>query len=134
VILYLDSSALVKRYVDERGTAEVAAAVAGAELYATAEVSRAEISSALAKAIRTGALDADQAAAARANVHRDWAALSRVQLTEAVVANADDLAWGLGLRGYGAVQLDGVIPPPADTCSFRPEPVSGRTYTSRVPD
>jgi uncharacterized protein len=105
VILYLDSSALVKRYVEERGTAEVAGAIAGAEIFATSEVSRAEISAALAKAIRTGALEADQASVARATVHRDWAMLVRVQLTEAVVARADDLAWDLGLRGYDAVQL-----------------------------
>lgn len=105
MILYLDSSALVKRYVSERGTEEVAEAIAVAQMVGTAEVSRAETSATLAKAIRVGVLKRERAEEARESFHQDWPAMVRVQVSESVVARADDLAWDLGLRGYDAVQL-----------------------------
>ena len=35
----------------------------------------------------------------------EWVDLARLQLTEAILAQADTLAWDYGLRGYGAVHL-----------------------------
>jgi predicted nucleic acid-binding protein len=49
VILYLDASALVKRYVAEPGSAEVAALIGRAQAVGTGVVSRAEVAAALAK-------------------------------------------------------------------------------------
>jgi predicted nucleic acid-binding protein len=57
VILYLDASALGKRYVAEPGTAEVEAQVRRAEASATALISRAEGAAALARAVRARVLD-----------------------------------------------------------------------------
>jgi predicted nucleic acid-binding protein len=105
VILYLDSSALVKRYVLEEGSMVVTDAIAEAEMIATSVVTRAEISGAFAKSIRTGLLSWDEASAARRSAHDDWPSLIRVQLNEAVALKADELAWEFGLRGYDAVQL-----------------------------
>ena len=48
MILYLDASALVKRYVTERGSRETADVCAKAEIVATSLVSRAEVAAALA--------------------------------------------------------------------------------------
>ena len=59
MILYLDASALVKRYVAERGSDEVIALMAGADAAATSLVSRAEVAAALARAVRLGALDGE---------------------------------------------------------------------------
>jgi predicted nucleic acid-binding protein len=105
VILYLDASALVKRYVRERGSSDVAAALSAAQVVGTAVISRVETSAALAKSVRTGTLT-DQAAASALQVFRsEWPALVRVQTTESLVARADELAWQLGLRGYDALHL-----------------------------
>jgi predicted nucleic acid-binding protein len=105
MILYLDASALVKRYVAEAGAEEVAQAVAEADVIGTSLISRAETAAALAKAVRTGALTR-QAAASTLQVFRsEWPDLVRVQATEMLVARADILAWELGLRGYDAVHL-----------------------------
>jgi predicted nucleic acid-binding protein len=71
----------------------------------TALISRAEISAALGKAVRVGALAHEEAMAALQVVRAEWGSLVRIQITEAVVARADDLAWGRGLRGYDAVHL-----------------------------
>jgi len=57
MILYLDASALVKRYVTEPGSSEVSEAINRAEMAGTALVSRAEVAAALAKAAR-GNVDA----------------------------------------------------------------------------
>ena len=105
MILYLDASALVKRYVAEPGTAEVAEAVVDAEAVGTSIISRAETIAALAKAIRIGVLEHDDASTAAQVFHSEWPRLIRVQATETLIARADTLAWELGLRGYDSVHL-----------------------------
>jgi predicted nucleic acid-binding protein len=105
VILYLDASALVKRYVAEDGSADVATVIRGARLTATTVVSRAEVNAALAKAVRIGLATRDDAAAGLADFEADWSDLIRLAVSEAAVARAAALAWSQGLRGYDAVHL-----------------------------
>lgn len=105
MILYLDASALVKRYVAEAGSADVAAAIAEARLLATAIISRAEVTAALAKAVRLGLATRNDAAAGLADFEADWPDLIRLEVSEAVVARAASVAWQQGLRGYDAVHL-----------------------------
>jgi predicted nucleic acid-binding protein len=105
MILYLDASALVKRYVAEPGSAEVADTIAEAGVVGTSLISRAEMSGALGKAVRVGALTREAAASALQVFRSEWPNLVRVQATEMLVARADGLAWELGLRGYDAVHL-----------------------------
>jgi len=105
MILYLDASALVKRYVAEAGSAEVGSAISQAVLKGTALISRAEIAAAFGKAVRVGALKQEEALAALQVFRNDWIDLVRIQMTEMVIARADLLAWDHGLRGYDAVQL-----------------------------
>jgi predicted nucleic acid-binding protein len=105
MILYLDASALVKRYVAELGLTEVGEVIARATVTSTALISRAEVVAALAKAVRLGALTPEEALASLQVFRQEWPDLVRVQITETVVAHADTLAWEHGLRGYGAVHL-----------------------------
>jgi uncharacterized protein len=105
VILYLDASALVKRYVAEAGSTQVNQAIASAEIVGTALISRAEVAAALAKAVRVKALALDKARASLESFRRDWLDLVRIQTTEVLVARGDALAWEHTLRGYDAVQL-----------------------------
>lgn len=105
MIVYLDASALVKRYVREAGSSEVGELIAGATLAGTAVITRAEVAAALAKAVRMGALGRDEAAVALEAFRRQWADFVRLQLGEATIVLADALAWEHGLRGYDAVHL-----------------------------
>ena len=105
MILYVDTSALVKRYIAELGTAEVTQAIAGAEVVGTSIIARAEMAAALAKAVRMSVLARDAADAALQVFRSEWPRLVRVQATEMLVARADALAWEWGLRGYDAVHL-----------------------------
>jgi len=71
VILYLDSSAIVKQYIAESGSFETQRAVAESEMNGTTVVSRAEVTAALRKAVRVGAvLDKDARTAVRSFHHR----------------------------------------------------------------
>jgi predicted nucleic acid-binding protein len=105
MIVYLDASALVKRYIGEIGSAEVNHLVGETDVLGTAVISRAEVAAALAKAVRVGLVDSDEAGAALQVFYNEWNDLVRVQLTEMVVTRAGGLAWEHGLRGYDSVHL-----------------------------
>jgi uncharacterized protein len=105
VIAYLDASALVKRYLVERGSRETIELTSQAELIATSIISRAEVAAGLAKAVRTRLVRLDVARSAQRLFTGDWLDLVRVPVTEALVERAEALAWEHGLRGYDAVQL-----------------------------
>src|SRR5215469_10696236 len=105
MIVYLDASALVKRLLIERGSPETNTLTDQADLVATSMISRAEVASALAKAVRTALVTSDLARTAQRAFDRDWRDLVRVPVTETLVEQAQALAWEHGLRGYDAVQL-----------------------------
>jgi predicted nucleic acid-binding protein len=105
VIVYLDASALVKRYILERGSQETIALMADSEMPATSIISRAEVAAALAKAVRAGLVKDEVGRNAQQRVARDWPDMVRVPVTEALVERAEVLAWEHGLRGYDSVQL-----------------------------
>jgi predicted nucleic acid-binding protein len=105
VIAYLDASALVKRYVAERGSRETADLCARADVVATSLVSRAEVAAALAKAVRLGIVEPEKGRKAQRTFASQWPDFAKVPVTEALIARAEALAWDFGLRGYDAVQL-----------------------------
>ena len=105
MIAYLDASALVKRYVAEVGSSEVNGLIGVAEALGTAVISRAEVSAALARAVRVKSVSKDAGTSALRAFTADWDNLIRLQLTEVLVARAAALAWEHGLRGYDAVHL-----------------------------
>lgn len=109
MIVYLDASALVKRYVSEAGSTEVNTLIAGTSAVGTAAVSRAEVASALAKAVRMKLLSRKEAASALRFFNSEWESLIRLQLTEVLISHAATLAWEHGLRGYDAVHLAAAI-------------------------
>jgi predicted nucleic acid-binding protein len=105
LIVYLDSSAIVKRYVSETGSADVESLVADATTIGTSVVSRAEVAAAFAKAARVGLLTRETAMDALGAFVAHWPHLLRLQFSEALGARAASLAWEYGLRGYDAVHL-----------------------------
>jgi predicted nucleic acid-binding protein len=105
MIVYLDSSAIVKRYVAETGSEHVEALVAEAQSVGTSVVSRAEVAAAFAKAARVGLVTRETATDALKAFSAHWPDLLRLQLGEPLAARAAVLAWEYGLRGYDAVHL-----------------------------
>lgn len=105
MICYLDSSALVKRYLTEPGSLLFRRFIAEAEVVGTVAISRAEVVAAFGKAVRMGAITREIGEAARQIFQIDWRDLARVDVSAALVDRAADLAWGYGLRGYDSIQL-----------------------------
>jgi len=105
VIAYLDASALVKRYVVERGSRETVELIARAEVVASSLVSRAEVAAALAKAVGIGLLGVEKARKAQQSFIAEWPDVARIPVTESLISRAGMMAWEYALRGYDAVQL-----------------------------
>lgn len=105
MILYLDASAVVKRYVIEPHSKPVIALISRATAVATSLVSRAEVSAAFARAVRMGVLDEAGGRRAQRRFVHDWPDFVRIPVTEALVGRAETVAWDYALRGYDSVQL-----------------------------
>jgi predicted nucleic acid-binding protein len=105
MILYLDSSAIVKQYISELGTPEVQSAVEGAQVIGTTVASRVEVTAALRKAVRVGVLTDEQAHPLVRAFATKWPNLIRTRVTERLVKHAAALAWAHSLRGYDAIHL-----------------------------
>jgi uncharacterized protein len=101
---YFDASALVKRYVSEPGTPSVRRLLRE-ERAATSRLSEAEISSALCRRHREGALTARQYQRALHALRVDLGRFEIVELVPAVVAAVHPLLARHGLRAGDALQL-----------------------------
>lgn len=105
MILYLDTSALIKLYVDEPHSGAVRSAVAAAAAVATHTVAYPEARAALARLRRENRLTEDGFDEAKAALEGDWAQFARVQALETLLVRAGELAELLALRGYDSVHL-----------------------------
>ena len=105
MILYLDTSALVKLYVEEPLSQELAAAVAEAEAVATSLIAYAESRAAFARARREARLSAQIYRRLVDAFVEDWPRYISVEVTEQLVKDAGDLAAHRALRGYDALHL-----------------------------
>lgn len=104
-LVYLDTSALVKRYVEEEGSLEVRALFREGALLSTSALTRVEMAAALRKAARVGALTTEEAQQALQAFEEDWPGFYRIRPTDLLLKTAAELAWKEGLRGYDATHL-----------------------------
>ena len=109
MILYLDTSALVKLYVGEAGTEIVATAVDRATALVTVRVAYAEARAAFARHARAKGLGAGQLRHVVRQLDEEWGQYSIVEVTDALVRRAGTLAERHRLRGYDAVQLSAAV-------------------------
>jgi predicted nucleic acid-binding protein len=105
VIVYLDTSSLVKLYVDEPASLDVVALVDDAAVVTTAAVAYAEARAALARRYREGVLSRRALATSIRHLDADWPALLVLDVDDALCRHAGELAQRHALRGYDAVHL-----------------------------
>lgn len=105
MILYLDTSALVKLYAEEEGTATVEQAVEEAEAVATSVVAYAEARAAFARKLREGVFSPENRDEAVEALDEDWGTFEKPEVTGDLVLEAGDLAEEHALRGFDAVHL-----------------------------
>ncbi len=109
MILYVDTSALIKLYAVEEGRETVERAVEEAEFVATSVVAYAEARSALARKAREGVFSTDEHREAVEALDEDWQTFEKPEATEGVVRAAGDLAETHALRGFDAVHLTSAL-------------------------
>jgi predicted nucleic acid-binding protein len=105
LILYLDTSSLVKLYVDEPGSAEVRGLVEQADVVGASLVAYPEARAALARRRRERSLTAADYRRAKAAFDEDWARLVTLDVSGGLARDAGDLAERHRLRGFDALHL-----------------------------
>ena len=105
MILYLDTSALIKLYAVEGGRALVERAVEEAGFVATSVVAYAEARAALARKRREGVFSAETYREAVQAFEDDWETFEKPEATEGVARAAGNLAEEHALRGFDAIHL-----------------------------
>jgi predicted nucleic acid-binding protein len=104
LILYLDTSALVKLYVEEQGSGQVRHAIENAERVVTHGIAYVEARAAFRRRA-TDAPDADTLQRWRRDFEADWPKLDVVGAVQTLLHRAGELADLLSLRAYDAVHL-----------------------------
>ena len=104
MILYLDTSALVKLFVVEAHSDRVQQAISRARLIATHAIAYVEACATFARVAHARGDDA-LFPALRRNLDIQWAAWEILSVTEPLVRRAADLAGRYRLRGYDSVHL-----------------------------
>lgn len=105
MILYLDASALVKRYVQEKESGQVNAWVDAAEMVVTGLITRVEVAAAIARAGRMKLISSEEALNAISQFRSEWESFHRLPINENTVIRGDALACEHNLRGYDATHL-----------------------------
>ncbi|HLE53074.1 MAG TPA: type II toxin-antitoxin system VapC family toxin [Anaerolineales bacterium] len=105
MILYLDASALVKRYIQEKESEQVSSWIDAAEIVLTGLITRVEVAAAIARAGRMKLISSEEALAALRLFRSEWESFHRLPITENTVMRGDALAYEHNLRGYDATHL-----------------------------
>ncbi len=105
MIIYLDSSVLVKRYVREEGSREVGELFDNASTVITNLITRAEVAAAFRRAARMGIVTEESSNQVIKLFRSEWESYQRLPVTEATVHRADLLVTDHDLCGYDAVHL-----------------------------
>lgn len=105
MILFCDTSALVKLYIREPFSDAVLAHTREARVVAVSRIAWVEAMAALARRAREQPADAVVIDAVRARLRADWPSLAVIEVTQGLVELAGDYADTFALRGYDSVQL-----------------------------
>ena len=103
--LYLDTSALAKLYIREKGTDEVNRWMVQADFVSTSLITLVEANAAFAHVVRMKSVTKKTGEGASHLLRKQWPAYLKTPITEKTIARAAELAWALGLRGYDAIHL-----------------------------
>lgn len=105
MILFCDTSALVKLYIAEAESETLRLLVEQAEALAVSRIAWAEMMAALARRAREAPADAVAIDQVREHLRTNWPSYLVVEITQALVEQAGEYADIFALRGYDSVQL-----------------------------
>jgi len=105
VIVYFDTSALVKRYLIETGSPDVEALWNNATRAVASEILYDEMAATFARKKREVPADAESIERAHATFRTEWLSMRRVAVNDDVHRNVEDLLARHSLRGADAIHL-----------------------------
>ena len=105
MILFCDTSALVKLYIVEAESETLKARVQDAEAVAVCRIAWAEAFAALSRRAREVPEDAALIEQAKAALAADWPHFVVLEITQPLVERAGEYADTFALRGYDSIQL-----------------------------
>jgi predicted nucleic acid-binding protein len=109
MIVYFDTSALLKRYLRETGSDEVNALLEEDHIFGSLAVTQVEMSAAFQKAVRMDIVSSKLAKEIWHDFIDDWQSFTRLRVTAGIIEKASDIAWKYGLRGYDSLHLAGAL-------------------------
>ncbi len=109
MILYLDTSSLVKLYTEEEGSSDVANLVRSSKVTGTSLVAYAEARAAFARRFREKAFTQREYGRLILSFAEDWDNYLIIRVTKELVRLAGGLAEKYGLRGFDAIHLSSAV-------------------------
>ena len=105
MIVYFDTSALLKRYLREAGSDEVNAFLEDDHIFGSLVLTQVEMSAAFQKAVRMNIVSSKLAKEIWHDFLNDWQSFTRLRVMAGTIEKASDIAWKYSLRGYDSLHL-----------------------------
>jgi predicted nucleic acid-binding protein len=105
MILFCDTSALIKLLINEPGSDQMAESSSQAEAIAVCRITWVEAMAGMARRQREDPISGDDIEQARQRLIHSWNQFSIVEVTQPLVEKAGRFADVFALRGYDSVQL-----------------------------
>jgi len=103
--LYIDTSALLKLFIQETYSDDIRRLVESADLVATGLITRAETAAGINRLTRMNLVTPAECETVLSNFRKEWGDYHRILVTEQIVIRADFLTGQYSLRGYDSVHL-----------------------------
>ena len=108
-MIYLDTSALVKRYVQEKGSSHIDALFSRSDFVAASMLAYPEILSAFQRRYRDGDYSKETLAKIMRSFESEWKSLFIIKLTEDIVLKTKELILAHFLRGADSIHLSSAL-------------------------
>ena len=109
MVVYLDTSSLVKLYVEEEDSPRIADLVKSSKVTATSLIAYTEARAAFARRFRENAFTPDEYRHLISVFDKDWENYLIVRVTKELVRLAGNLAEKHGLRAFDAIHLSSAV-------------------------
>ena len=109
MILYLDTSALVKAYISEQNSVEVMSAIRGADIVATHLIAFIEAHAAFSRLKREKKINEEEFEFVKTSFVTDWENYLQIENSKNLMLHAVDLAEAFALRAYDSVHLAAAV-------------------------
>ena len=105
MIVYLDTSSLVKLYVEEDASSQIHILLQSSKVAATSLIAYAEARSTFARRFREDAFLSDEYNHLKETFEKDWNSYLIMNVTQDVIREAGNLAEKHALRGFDSIHL-----------------------------